>query len=48
MKSLSLDNNCPTYKLLNDFYKFVFEIQPSLLGFINSNFGKTPQDLLYF
>ena len=42
MKSLFLDNNCPTHKLLKDFYRFVFKIQPSLLGFINSNFGKTP------
>ena len=32
-----------TQELLKDYYKFVPRIQPSILGFANSNFGKDIQ-----
>ena len=34
----------PTQQLLKGYYKFIFWIQPSLLGSKNSNFGKVLAD----
>ena len=45
---LSLDNIYPHMQVAKGFLQLVHRIQPSLLDFTDSNFGKYPQDFLCF